>query len=53
MAAAPEALIAFCAERLARYKVPGRIISPESLPRNAAGKLLRRVLRDTWATTDH
>ncbi len=42
----PADLIAFCAARLARYKVPARIeIRPEPLPRNAAGKLLRRELR--------
>ena len=35
----------FCAERLARYKVPARFTFVESLPRNAAGKLLRRQLR--------
>jgi len=38
-------LRAFCAERLARYKVPARIFFLESpLPRNASGKLLRREL---------
>ncbi len=36
----------FCAERLARYKIPARIQWVESLPRNAAGKLLRRALRE-------
>jgi o-succinylbenzoate---CoA ligase len=35
----------FCTERLARYKVPARIRLVESLPRNAAGKLLRRELK--------
>lgn len=40
------ALLEYCRERLARYKIPQRIIfSAENLPRNAAGKLLRRVLR--------
>ena len=37
-------LIGFCRERLAGYKVPRRIEFRESLPRNAAGKLLRREL---------
>jgi O-succinylbenzoic acid--CoA ligase len=37
-------LRAFCAERLARYKIPARIEFVPSLPRNAAGKLLRRKL---------
>jgi len=39
-------LIAHCAARLARYKVPVRIWVVDELPRNAAGKLLRRVLRE-------
>jgi O-succinylbenzoic acid--CoA ligase len=44
-AATPEALVAFLAERLARYKLPQTIhIVTAPLPRNAAGKLLRRDL---------
>jgi O-succinylbenzoic acid--CoA ligase len=42
---AVEDLIAFCRERLASYKVPRQIVVHEALPRNAAGKLLRRELR--------
>jgi len=38
-------LTAFCHERLARYKIPARIFIVDALPRNAAGKLLRRDLR--------
>jgi O-succinylbenzoic acid--CoA ligase len=41
----PADLAAFCRERLAGYKVPRQIvITTEPLPRNAAGKLLRREL---------
>ncbi len=46
MAATAEELVAHCAERLAGYKVPKAIHWQESLPRNAAGKLLRRVVRE-------
>ncbi len=42
-----EDLIQFCANRLARYKAPSRVGFLPSLPRNAAGKLLRRELRDS------
>jgi O-succinylbenzoic acid--CoA ligase len=34
-----------CRERLAGYKVPRAIVRREELPRNAAGKLLRGLLR--------
>ena len=37
-------LRAFCQARLARYKVPARVTFADALPRNAAGKLLRRQL---------
>src|SRR5262249_31582063 len=39
----------YCFERLARYKVPVHIWFVDSMPRNAAGKLLRRTLAEDWA----
>lgn len=45
-AAGEAELIAHCAARLARYKVPVHIWLVDELPRNAAGKLLRSVLRE-------
>lgn len=36
-----ESLTAFCAENLARYKVPREVYFVDSLPRNATGKLVR------------
>jgi long-chain acyl-CoA synthetase len=39
-----EELRAFCAERLADYKVPRRITVVESLPRNATGKVVKAEL---------
>lgn len=43
--AEPEALIAFCRERIAAYKCPKTIAFIDALPRNASGKILRRELR--------
>lgn len=40
------ALRAWCAERLAPYKVPAAFIRLAELPRTASGKLRRRALRD-------
>ncbi len=39
-------LIEWCRARLARYKAPSRVRFVDALPRNAAGKLQRRLLRD-------
>lgn len=38
-------VLAFCRERLAGYKVPSRVELRAELPRNAAGKVLKTVLR--------
>jgi len=42
----PQELIAFCASRLARFKHPARIVAMDELPRNASGKILKRILRE-------
>jgi long-chain acyl-CoA synthetase len=43
-------LRAFVGERLAAFKVPVRIVfQPDTLPRNANGKILKRALRDVLA----
>jgi long-chain acyl-CoA synthetase len=39
-------LLAFCRERLTAYKVPRRIEFRAALPLSAAGKVLRRLLRE-------
>ena len=36
----------FCAQRLARFKVPGSVKFVTELPRTVSGKILRRKLRD-------
>ena len=39
-------VIEFCQSHLARYKCPTGVDFIEALPRNASGKILKRVLRD-------
>jgi acyl-CoA synthetase (AMP-forming)/AMP-acid ligase II len=41
-----EDVLAFCRERLASYKVPRQVVFRADLPRNPAGKALKRVLRE-------
>jgi long-chain acyl-CoA synthetase len=38
-------LISWCAERLARYKCPTKVMFVDELPQGLAGKVLRRALR--------
>jgi long-chain acyl-CoA synthetase len=46
-------LIAFCQERMARYKCPRTVDFKDHLPRTDGGKLYKRILRDEyWATTE-
>jgi long-chain acyl-CoA synthetase len=49
-----DALIAHCRERIASYKVPKGIeIREQSLPKSAAGKVLKRELREPfWAARE-
>jgi long-chain acyl-CoA synthetase len=43
-------LIDFCKERLGRFKVPKSLEFVDSMPKNPAGKILKRKLRDKyWA----
>jgi HIP---CoA ligase len=43
------AVLAFCRERLANYKVPRQVRFVDTLPRNLAGKLLKTDLRKAYA----
>ncbi len=43
-----ETLIAYAREHLAAFKVPKKIYFVEELPKNSAGKLLKRSLRDEF-----
>jgi long-chain acyl-CoA synthetase len=42
----PDALIAWCRARMAAYKLPSEVVVMDDLPKNPAGKILRRELRD-------
>ena len=44
----PETLRGFVRERAARYKVPRYVVFRDELPRNATGKVLRRVLAEEF-----
>ncbi|MBX3565563.1 MAG: long-chain-fatty-acid--CoA ligase [Sphingomonas sp.] len=44
----PEELLGWARERLARYKCPTSIDFVAAMPRNASGKILKRVLRDQY-----
>jgi fatty-acyl-CoA synthase len=47
------AVIAHCQEVMANFKVPKRIIFTDALPRNPSGKLLKRDLRQRYASPGH
>ncbi|MEJ2887666.1 class I adenylate-forming enzyme family protein [Actinomycetospora aeridis] len=42
----PDELVAWCAERLSRFKVPQRVVLRDELPRSTIGKILKNALRD-------
>lgn len=44
----PETIIAHCADNLAKFKVPQSVDFVDELPRNAAGKVLKRTLREQF-----
>jgi acyl carrier protein len=44
-----EQLLSFCRDRLADFKVPRSLELVERLPKNPAGKVLKRVLREKTA----
>lgn len=46
--ATPEELIAHCASRLARFKIPKSVEILESLPKTGTGKILKTALREKY-----
>ncbi|MFQ6029884.1 MAG: long-chain fatty acid--CoA ligase [Dehalococcoidia bacterium] len=49
---AKQDIISFCQQQLASYKIPRIVEFQDDLPISAAGKVLRRVLRDEAAESD-
>ena len=48
-----EAMVAFCRDKLAGYKIPRRLECVDALPRNPSGKILKTVLREPhWQGID-
>ncbi|MFC9550630.1 acyl-CoA synthetase [Rhodococcus sp. NPDC056960] len=43
-------VVEHCRGRLAGYKVPKYVVIADSLPKNPSGKILKRVLRDTFGS---
>jgi acyl-CoA synthetase (AMP-forming)/AMP-acid ligase II len=43
-----EEVIEFCRGKLAKYKIPKSAVFVEALPRTAAGKVLKRELREEF-----
>jgi O-succinylbenzoate-CoA ligase len=46
-----EQIVEICGARLARYKLPKKVIFAEAIPHNPTGKILKRVLRDQYSLT--
>jgi acyl-CoA synthetase (AMP-forming)/AMP-acid ligase II len=46
--ATPEELIAFCKKQIAGYKVPKTMEIVDALPKNSAGKIMKRELREKY-----
>jgi fatty-acyl-CoA synthase len=42
------AILEICQQKLARFKVPASVLFIDELPRNAAGKILKRTLREQY-----
>jgi acyl-CoA synthetase (AMP-forming)/AMP-acid ligase II len=44
----PEEIIEYCRGKIAKYKIPKAVVFTDALPRNAAGKILKRILREKF-----
>jgi acyl-CoA synthetase (AMP-forming)/AMP-acid ligase II len=48
-AVSEQQIVEFCGTRLARYKMPKKVIFADTIPRNPTGKVLKRVLREQYS----
>lgn len=48
-----EQIKSFLAEKVARHKQVSEVIFTDSIPKSAAGKILRKELRQFYKTTSH
>ncbi|WP_370329074.1 long-chain fatty acid--CoA ligase [Mycolicibacterium hippocampi] len=44
-------IVEFCGTRLARYKMPKKVIFADAIPRNPTGKVLKRILREQYSVS--
>ncbi len=42
----------YCKGKIAKYKIPKSVVFVDQLPRNPAGKILKRILREQYEETD-
>ncbi|MBS3809687.1 MAG: AMP-binding protein [Desulfobacterales bacterium] len=47
-----EGVVEFCKEKLAGYKVPKKVIILDELPRNPSGKIIKKQLRQRFASEE-
>nr|AZG04463.1 putative oxalyl-CoA synthetase [Lathyrus sativus] len=46
----PEEVLTFCKKNLASFKVPKKVFIPDSLPKTATGKILRRLVAEHFVS---
>ena len=46
----PAELIAFCAQKLAKFRVPGEIVFQQNLPKTSVGKIQKHLIREDLLT---
>ncbi|MBS0013315.1 MAG: hypothetical protein KFF46_05020, partial [Desulfobacterales bacterium] len=41
-------VIQWCQGKIGKFKIPGKVVITEEIPRTPTGKILKRVLRDQF-----